>query len=252
MGSPKPVDPASTPLAFVANEIRAYRDRAGLSQDQVGELLGYTADTIGLVERARRAPKKELLDRLDQVLNAHGGLSRLWPLVQQAFHEPYLLDYTEHEKRAEDIRSLEIQLVSGLLQTEAYAREVIWEAQVPNPEEKLALRLQRQERLRAADAPTCWFIVDEFVLRRQIGGPAVMREQLEFLIDAKAELDVEIQVLPREIGAHQGMGGVLTILAFSESPGVVYVENPTTGRYSRLPTSSGKPYVSTITCGPWR
>ncbi|GAA3031185.1 hypothetical protein GCM10020229_48300 [Kitasatospora albolonga] len=93
----------------------------------------------------------------------------------------------------------------------------------------MALRLQRQERLRAADAPTCWFIVDEFVLRRQIGGPAVMREQLEFLIDAKAELDVEIQVLPREIGAHQGMGGVLTILAFSESPGVVYVENPIDG-----------------------
>jgi hypothetical protein len=123
-------------------------------------------------------------------------------------------------------------VVSGLLQTADYMAALLDE----NPVElapstvtrRIELRLRRQEVLtRPTDPLQCWVVLDEAVLRRAIGGPRVMRAQLEHLVDAAQQPNVTLQVLPFDRGAHPGIGSGFTILRFpwDTDPGIVYLES---------------------------
>ena len=111
-----------------------------------------------------------------------------------------------------------MQLVPGLLQTEAYAREVL-NAIPPvhgvDVGRHLEFRMKRQELLTDVQAPRFWVVLDEAVLRRRVGGPQVMIDQLERLIDAAGLANVTLQVLPFSVGVHAGMDGEFTILSYS-------------------------------------
>jgi hypothetical protein len=121
-------------------------------------------------------------------------------------------------------------VIYGLLQTEAYARALMMTAsQLPSKDEferRLTFRMKRQERLASDDIPEMWITLNEAALRRQVGGPETMREQLERLIQVSRLNSMTLQVLPFSAGAHPATHGGFEMLGFPEAgdPDVVYVE----------------------------
>jgi Domain of unknown function (DUF5753) len=164
--------------------------------------------------------------------NAPGWWHHYGDLLPQWFRA-----YVDLESAARLIRTYEGQFVPGLLQTEDYMRALVGGAQLQDsPEEaerRVALRLGRQALLQREDAPRLWAVVDEAALRRPVGGPRVMRAQLERLIDAAELPNVTLQVLPLAAGAHPAMVGAFSVLRFAdqELPDVVYVEHLNNASY---------------------
>jgi uncharacterized protein DUF5753 len=145
--------------------------------------------------------------------------------------------YLDLERSAELIRTYEVQFVPGLLQTEAYARAVmslgIGGATPEEIERRVRLRMARAELLSQPETPRLWVVLDEAVLRRPIGGRAVLREQIESLIEASRMPMVQIQVIPFDAGGHAAAGGAFSILRFpyQELSDVVFLEHLTSGIY---------------------
>ena len=141
---------------------------------------------------------------------------------------PDALRFFDYEHSATWIGSIELLVVPGLLQTEHYARTVMGVHGVgaERAERFVSSRRVRQEVLDRPDPPTLSFILDESVLLRAIGGRAVMRAQLEHLLEAAARPNVEIRIIPLALGEHVGLRGPFVLLRFSgtNDPDVVYIE----------------------------
>jgi hypothetical protein len=146
-------------------------------------------------------------------------------------------NYLGLESVSSTIRTFEIQFVHGLFQTEDYARAVTRLGHQTAPaaeiERRVGLRVKRQDLLARADPPRMWSVMDEAVLRRPVGGPAVMRAQLRRLIEAAGLPQVTVQVVPFARGGHAGASGSFTVLRFEEQelPDVVYIEQLTGAVY---------------------
>ncbi|MEO6089038.1 MAG: helix-turn-helix transcriptional regulator, partial [Umezawaea sp.] len=140
-------------------------------------------------------------------------------------------DYFELEAYAEELRVHEPGWVFGLFQTPAYIRAIQLDLNPNASEEALqrfvALRVARQERLKATRPPTLRVILDEAVLHRAIGGPTVMAEQLAHLSEISELPNITIQIVPFAAGSHRALGSGFTVLRFEDTPtmDVVYVEN---------------------------
>src|SRR5690606_34758935 len=149
--------------------------------------------------------------------------------------------YVGLEAAAGSIRAYEQQVVPGLLQTEEYARALIRAARpditAEEVEKRVRVRRNRQSLLSQDDPIDLWVVLDETVVSRPVGGDAVMRDQLEYLVKAADLPNVTLQILPFEAGAHAGMDGTFTILDFPEpgDPAVVYAENATGGLFLEKP-----------------
>src|SRR5262249_39555025 len=141
------------------------------------------------------------------------------------------------EASAELIRSYELQFVPGLLQTEEYARAVVMlgyaRTAVQEIDRRVSLRMQRQQLLTTPRAPQLWAVIDEAVLRRPIGGVAVLRAQIEALVAATDRPNIRLQVVGFHVGGHAAAGGAFSILRFPDQdlPDVVYVEQLTSALY---------------------
>jgi transcriptional regulator with XRE-family HTH domain len=149
--------------------------------------------------------------------------------------------YVGLEEAATQIRAYEVQFVPGLLQTNDYARAVTLLGHGAAPaseiERRVRLRLARQAVLTKPDPPSLWTVLDEAVLRRPVGPPAVMRGQLEHLREIARLPHVTIQILPFTAGGHAAAGGPFSILRFAEPdlPDVVYLEQLTSALYLDKP-----------------
>jgi transcriptional regulator with XRE-family HTH domain len=145
------------------------------------------------------------------------------------------------EAAASVIRNYEVQFVPGQLQTPAYAREVIRLGYPSISDEELGrrveLRVGRQRLLSRQNPPRIWAALDEAVLRRPIGGPGVMREQVQHLIDMSENPNVTLQIVPFRVGGHSAAGGPFAILRFAEPElsDVVYLEQLTSALYLEKP-----------------
>lgn len=145
--------------------------------------------------------------------------AEFYPLVVRYAYPSWFLPYVELEREASVIRSFQSQVIPGLLQTEAYARAMLTPVRPDNLDDLVAARMTRQAIFERAAPPRTWFIVDEQALRRKIGGPDVMAEQLERLLAAGQEPRIVIQVVPDAIAAHPGLAGPFTLLTFDEGKG---------------------------------
>jgi len=90
-------------------------------------------------------------------------------------------------------------------------------------------RLERQVILDRDDPPLLWVLIDEEALRRPVGGREVMQVQVEHLVEMAGRPSVVIQVIPRDVGAHQGLAGAFVIADFAKAPSIVYLETALTG-----------------------
>jgi len=150
---------------------------------------------------------------------------------------PYSV-YIGLETDAASLRVYDPQVVPGLLQTRAYAQALIRgalpETAPADIDKRVQVRMRRQERISAAENPLrLWTVLDEAALRRVVGGRAVMREQLEHLVEQSQLPHVTVQVIPFEMGAHPGLNGQYAILEFPDAAdsSVVYIEGVTSDLY---------------------
>ncbi len=177
-----------------------------------------------------------------------GARKRGWWQPYGAAIPDWFSTYVGLESEASLIRTYEAQLVPGILQTEAYARAVLQAAPIPESapeiERQVRLRLDRQASLDSDAPPQLRVILDESVVRRVVGGPKTMREQLDHLIAVSDETNIDIAVLPFEAGAHSGFDGPFVLLEFppipepypdTAEPRVVYVDHLTGAHYLEEP-----------------
>ncbi|WP_331445611.1 DUF5753 domain-containing protein [Streptomyces xanthochromogenes] len=140
----------------------------------------------------------------------------------------------EFEGQTTVIHDYAAKLVPGILQTEAYAREVLGSGARPKSDEErdrlLSTRLARAGILGDFHSPVMWSLLDEAVLRRPIGGPAVMCHQLRHIAALGEQRRVRLHVLPFEVGAHSLLDGIVSLMWFEDLPPIAYVEGLRTGR----------------------
>ncbi|MFI9204742.1 Scr1 family TA system antitoxin-like transcriptional regulator [Streptomyces sp. NPDC053048] len=228
MPPPKELDPSASLAALYGTKLRKLRVRAGWTQRELGAQVPIAHNRIAQFELGKETPPKDISDRLDKLLGADGDLTDLWFHVDRFPPTDAFLKYREYEAKAIAVHKYLAHHIPGLLQTEAYAREVM-SKELPwftadEVEEKVAARLARQAILERASPPLYWVVLDETVIRRSVGGPAVMRQQLAHLLEASTAPNVEVQVLPFAAGCHAAMGDSVTLLSFDNAPDVAYLE----------------------------
>jgi hypothetical protein len=231
-------------------QLRKLRENAGISREDAGYEIRASGSKISRLELGRvgfkerdvrdlltlyavtdPADRRLLLD-LARKANVPGWWHRYSDLLPGWF-QPFL----GLESAAATIRAYEAQYVPGLLQTHDYARSVVMishdTAAPDDVDRRVALRMHRQDLLTRGDAPQLWVVIDEAVLRRQIGGPPVMRGQIAALIEATKLPNVRLQILPFTAGGHAALGGAFSLLRFPDQdlPDVVYVEQLTGALY---------------------
>jgi transcriptional regulator with XRE-family HTH domain len=227
------------PISVFGNVLRALRERAKLSQKQLADMVYCSASMISAVETGTKRAKIDMVQRIDEALNAGGALVHVWPITAEGTYPSWFAQVAELEAEATKIHEWEMRYIPGLLQTADYARAVM-RSNRPRPpksgdddesiERDVATRIDRQDRLTCEDPPRAWFIVEESVLYRVFDGPAVMGKQLEYLASMAELNNVIIQILSLDATGHSGSEGPLKIIEFSDAPAIGYTEGRWSGR----------------------
>jgi transcriptional regulator with XRE-family HTH domain len=239
---------------LVGTQLRRLRTEAGLSREQAGEAIRASEWKIHRLENGQVGFKeRDIIDLLrlygvtdptevaEFVALAREANSPGWWQHYGDVLPPWFRTYVDLESVATLIRTYEGQFIPGLLQTDDYMRAVVQGAHLDESAEEVGrrvrLRMARQIVLTREQPPRLWAVVDEAALRRPVGGPEVMRGQLERLIEATKLPNVTLQVLPFEAGAHPAMVGSFSVLRFpdQELPDLVYLEHLTSALYLNKP-----------------
>lgn len=226
----KDLDPASSPRAFFGADLRRRRIDAGLTQQELGEQICYTASLVGLVEHALRVPSHDLAKLCDDALSADGALLRLWDLVDRCASGPTTPEHlTDLEADAQEIRTFGALRIPWTLQTPDYARALL-AARGDRPtttavDQAVAAIAARQTTI--ADTPS-WVVLDESVLHRRIGGHDTMLTQLRHIADLAARPTITVQVVPLDTGEYPGLDGDITLLSLPEGWNIGYTDGYTT------------------------
>lgn len=234
MPGPKPLDPSSSPRAMLGAELRHKREEAGLTQEELGSPLFVSGSFIGQLEAGTRRMQMEYAVKIDEILGTDGYFARNCEAATKSKYPDHFAEAAEAEAVATAIRQYAPQLIPGLLQTKAYAWAVCRAYQPTAPEEVIEKTVTaRLERARLLDHPTTpllWVVLDEAVLRRKTGGPAVMAEALRHVAELTHKHRIIVQVLPFSAGAHAALEGSLKLMAFTDAPPLAYLDGLGTGR----------------------
>lgn len=235
------VMPPSSPTARLrklGRELRGHRERVGLSSEAAAKRLGWSQTMVSRIETARALPT---IAQVGHILDTYGvDSSTRATLIQLArraqepgwwvpYGDIFTGSYISFEDVATRIRTFEIHVVPGLLQTARYARALIQagrQSDAADTERRVLARMARQAAvLTRQDAPNLLAVIDEAALRRPVGGPEVMHEQLRALLPSADRANVTVRVLPFSVGAHAGVDGPFTILSFGDDPDMAIAES---------------------------
>lgn len=166
-----------------------------MSQAQLAQLINYAPSFVSMVENADRLPKQDFTQACDKALDTGGILTRLLTeLIARDGAPEWFWPWIEIEREAISFRAFEPLIVHGLLQTREYARAIFRSSQIGSDEDverSVEARLQRQEILAREHPPMFVAVMGEEMLRRPIGGHAVMRAQFEHLVDVSVKRSKE-------------------------------------------------------------
>jgi transcriptional regulator with XRE-family HTH domain len=218
--------------------LRAQREAAGLTQQELADVAIMTRSHIAHIEAGRRIPSQEDARRLDRALGTGDVLQSFLPKRDVA-----VADYFESalalEQQATVIHEFALSLVPGVLQTEGYARAVLRPSVTPRSEEEgdklLVTRLKRGSILTDPVTPLFCALLDEAVVRRLVGSRRVMVEQLAHIISMVECERVRVHVLPFCAGYHPLLQGMLSLMTFDDQPPVAYGEGVLMGKLHDSP-----------------
>ncbi|HWE90615.1 MAG TPA: helix-turn-helix transcriptional regulator [Pseudonocardiaceae bacterium] len=236
----------------VARALRKWRESTGQKLLPVASRLRWSESKLSRFERAEvNAGPAEVIalaailgiddttrDKIVELAINATEIEDHWGVYGPAALRGDFKDFVEDESEATQVRTMESVLVTGLLQTADYADALLrggWEPNVSEAvvAERSSLRQQRQARLDyPADPLRLHTILYEQALRLPIAKPAVMRAQLEHLVERAKLRHVTVQVLPLSVGAYPGIGTSYHLIEFDpEEAGAVYLENLQDGLY---------------------
>ncbi|WP_246178611.1 helix-turn-helix domain-containing protein [Actinomadura decatromicini] len=232
--------------------MRQLRKQSKKTREEAATFAGISPVTISRIEAATHNPKPADIamlcrfyavgDRETDELVTLARQCRIKGWWQKYDLPEFVSAYTGLEEEANTLRQYSLDVIPGLLQTDAYVRELLAAEVRTYPEEEIervvTVRMKRQERLAGGDPLKSWFVVNEDAIRRLVGGSTVMREQLQHLVTASRGDSVDLQVLPFAAGAHPAIAaGGFTVLGFPEpiDPDVVYFELRPNGLYLEQP-----------------
>ncbi|MFJ8732385.1 helix-turn-helix domain-containing protein [Streptomyces bauhiniae] len=232
----------------LGQELRKLRELKGMTAEEVADRLLVSQSKISRLENGRRSISQRDVRDLCGVYEVEDQrvVDSLMEMARDSRQQgwwhtfgdiPYSV-YIGLETDAQSLRVYEPQLVTGLLQTRAYAealvRGALPETSTAEIEKRVKVRMRRQERVTDESNPLrLWVVLDEAALHRVVGSKLIMREQLEHLIELSNLPHVTVQVLPFEVGAHPGLNGQYAILEFADAAdsSVVYLEGVTSDLY---------------------
>lgn len=230
---PRELFPDRSARDLLGAEIRRHREKADMSLRRLSEVLNYSKSHLARIEAAESLPYDDLPAKLDACFGTDGLFARLHALAK---NEPFPGKYRrmiELESQAVIIEQYVSAPFPGLLQTPQLAERALRcghpHAQDAEIQAMVKARLDRQAALDRPKPPRCWFILDEAVLRRPVGGHEVMGEQLLSLIKRGTQSHVTIQVLPFTAGDHPESGGSLTLFTIPGEPLMAYDEGSQSG-----------------------
>ncbi|MFC8195638.1 Scr1 family TA system antitoxin-like transcriptional regulator [Streptomyces sp. NPDC057298] len=215
---------------------KAFRKRAGLTQEEFAPLVRYQPATVASIEQGRRLPPRVYVERAEEVLDAFGVLRAA---AKYATRQPGLASWfrrwADLEELAISLYTFENRLVPGLLQTEAYSR-TLFNERVPvltdsQIEAQLAARAERQRLLAERPNTVFNFIVEEHIIKRETGGSDVTRELVDHILAITELRNVELQVMPMARGVHAGLDGPIRLLETPENEWFGYCEGQRSGQF---------------------
>jgi transcriptional regulator with XRE-family HTH domain len=221
-------------LADFALELKAWREAAGWTRAELSARLNYSESLIAAIEGQERVPQKEFAAKCDEVFETPGTFKRLEEKLHGVPFTSGIRPFAPYESTAVVLRLFELTLFPGLFQTEDYARAVLETHPNTTAEavgERLTTRLGRQAIFTRVDPPppVVWVLLDEYVLRREVGGPKVLREQVARVLQLAHQPNITVQVLKERV-THPGLDGPFSV---AEVPGVgvvAYLEDAHDGQ----------------------
>lgn len=236
---------------LLGTQLRRLREARGITAQQAAKAIRASESKISRIELGRNAFREvDIADLLslygvtdlaerEQMLSLAGQANQPgWWHSYQDVLPSWFQAYIGLEESAECIRSFDAQFVPGLLQTEEYASAVIelGEFSLEETERLVFLRKERQRRFTTGGL-RLWAIIDEMALRRPVGGPELMRGQLEYLLEIGDRPGLTLQMTPYPMGGSYLVPGSFSIMRFATTdlPDVVYVEQLTSAMYLDKP-----------------
>jgi hypothetical protein len=239
---------------ILGGKLRELRSAAGFDPADVDVRLGFSRSKTSRIELGRNGCKPADALALLGLYGVTGEerIAEFLQLVEQSRKPDWWRSYSDAlsdfftplvalEGAAERIRTYEPFYVPGLLQTSAYTRAVIQagpdQLLTHEAERRVELRQERQRQLDKPDAPYLWAVIDESVLMRAVGGPEVMRAQLQHLVEMMQRCRVTVQIAPLDVTAAVGVGTGVTYLRFAlgELKDAVYIEHLTDSTFNQRP-----------------
>ena len=247
----RPINP-SVPKRQLGLALAGLREAAGKSREDAAGVVECSESKISRIERGHVGVRAS---ELRDLLNFYGvtgqqrteleelarGTRRRRPRTTYGKALPdWFRRYVNLEEAASEIRTYDGELVTGILQTENYARAITRASPLHRPEDVDRLvqaRIARQARLTSDNPPQMWVVMAEGVLRTRVGGREIMRAQLDHILEVGHLPNVTIQVTPFSSGAHASSGINFSLLRFPDEVGVdvVYLEDLTSASYLDKP-----------------
>ncbi|GAA4030506.1 helix-turn-helix transcriptional regulator [Streptomyces plumbiresistens] len=221
--------------------MRKLRARKGLTLEEAGQLVGVSKATVSRYETQAGPVKWIVVDALCREYGATEaertavvGLAKdakqqgWWNSFADSIPESMNLLLTLEDEAVRESH-FSCVYVPGLLQTRAYSTALQQANEVPLEQAEIErlvdIRMKRQEILTRTEPLHLWAILDESVIRRVVGSPQIMKEQLDRLLEANKSPHVTLQVLPFSKGAHAAALGSFVIIGGTEATlDVVYVD----------------------------
>lgn len=235
--------PTASSAELFGDELRFAREAAGLTQEELGRLLHCDRTVITKSEGGKRKFPVELLEEADKALRTGGLLARLYERVDwnaDVEHPDWFQKFVELEAEAVAVRVFQYARINGLLQCEDYARALFGLGEARgNPEllaERVAARLSRQDRFLESGGPLLLVVLHESAIRSVIGGPGVMRAQMEHLLSMSDRSNVGIQVAPFGNASARLPAASMFLLEMADGAEWLYSESLYRGHFSDAPS----------------
>ncbi|UGQ14743.1 helix-turn-helix transcriptional regulator [Yinghuangia sp. ASG 101] len=226
--------PGASPRHLYGAEIRRQRKLVDMSLVALADILGYSRVHVSRFETAERAIPPDLPPKLDVAFGTNGIFVAMYELIKNEVFPDFVRRYMDFESKSIRMRKYVSSTIPGLLQTPGYALAALRAGQTTATDEKIRedveARLSRQAILARDNPPHLLAVLDEAVLRRPVGSPSTMAEQLRHLLTIGESPRLILQVVPFAHGAHAIMGGSLTLLTQDDGTQTAYLEGSHTGQ----------------------